>query len=88
MLDDLKIAQLFIRNRDSRSGRQPLTLAASGGDAYTLAIRFQELDPQVKVLAPESASILNWATLVGQGQEQWPIAFLMPSGAMIPLESK
>jgi hypothetical protein len=87
MMDDLKIAELFVRNRDSHLPRQPLTLAATG-EAYSLAIRFQEVDPQVTILTPESASILNWSALTAQGQEQWPIAFLMPSGATLTAESK
>jgi hypothetical protein len=84
MMDDIKIAALFIRSQDTQSNmrRQPLTLAATG-EAYGLAIRFQEIDPQVKILTPKSTSTLNWSTLVTQGQEQWPIAFLMPSGALI-----
>ena len=87
MMDDLEIAELFVRSRDSHLARQPLTLAATG-EAYSLAIRFQEIDPQVTILTPESTSILNWSTLAAQGQEQWPIAFLMPSGATISAESK
>ena len=82
LLDDLKIAQLFIRNLNSRLPREPLTLAATG-EAYSLALRFQEVDPEVSILKQESAPVLNWSTLVAQGQEQWPIAFLMPSGAAI-----
>ena len=87
MMDDLEIAELFIRNRDPHLPPQPVTLAATG-EAYSLAIRFQEVDPQVAILTPESPSILNWSTLVAQGREQWPIAFLMPSGATITVESK
>jgi hypothetical protein len=79
MMDDLKIAQLFIR---SLNPREPLTLAATG-EAYSLAVRFQEVDPEVSILKQESAPVLNWSTLVAQGQEQWPIAFIMPNGAAI-----
>ena len=82
LLDDLKIAQLFIRNLNSRLPREPLTLAATG-EAYSLALRFQEVDPEVSILKQESAPVLNWSTLVAQGQEQWPIAFIMPNGAAI-----
>lgn len=82
LMDDLKIAELFIRKRDAHLPRQPITLAATG-DAYSLAIRYKEVDPQVKILAPESAPVLNWSALVSQGQEQWPIAFLVPSGALL-----
>jgi hypothetical protein len=87
MMDDLKIAELFIRNREPHRPQQHLTLAVTG-EAYSLAIRFQEVDPQVTILTPESAPILNWSTLVAQEREQWPIAFLMPSGATIAADSK
>ena len=82
MMDDLKIAELFVRSLNSRFPREPLTLDATG-EAYSLAVRFQEVDPEVAVLKQESAQVLNWSALVAQGQEQWPIAFLMPSGALI-----
>ena len=87
MMDDIKIAELFVRKRDPHLPRQPITLAAAG-DAYSLAVRFQEVDPQVKILAPESASVLDWSALVSQGQEQWPIAFLMPYGATLRANAK
>jgi hypothetical protein len=82
MMDDLKIVELFIRSLNSRFPREPLTLAATG-EAYSLAVRFQEVDPEVSILKQESAQVLNWSALVAKGQEQWPIAFLMPSGALI-----
>ncbi|MGD0481717.1 MAG: acetylxylan esterase [Terracidiphilus sp.] len=82
MMDDLKIVELFIRSLNSRFPREPLTLAATG-EAYSLAVRFREVDPEVSILKQESAPVLNWSALVAQGQEQWPIAFLMPSGALI-----
>jgi hypothetical protein len=87
LMDDLKIAELFVRNREPHQSPQPLALAASG-EAYSLAIRFQEVDPHVTMLTPASAPILNWSTLAAQGQEQWPIAFLVPSGATLPTQSK
>jgi hypothetical protein len=82
LMDDIKIAELFVRKQDAHLPRQPITLAATG-DAYTLAVRFKEVDPQVKILASDSEPVLNWSTLVSQGQEEWPIAFLMPSGATL-----
>jgi hypothetical protein len=84
LMDDIKIAELFVLNRDPHL---PLSLAASG-EAYSLAIRFQQVDPHVTILAPASAPILNWSTLVAQGQEQWPIALLMPSGATLQARLK
>jgi hypothetical protein len=84
MMDDIKIAELFIHSRDAQSHlpQRPLTIAATG-DAYSLATRFQEIDPSVKILPTESATKLDWSTLVTQGEEQWPIVYLMPSGALI-----
>ena len=82
MMDDLKIVELFIRSRNSQSPREPLTLDATG-EAYSVAVRFQEVDPEVAILKQESAPVLDWSALVAQGREQWPIVFLMPSGALI-----
>jgi hypothetical protein len=84
MMDDIKIAELFIRSRNAQSHRpqQPLTIAATGY-AYDLAIQFQKVDREAKILPAKSALKLDWSTLVVQGQEQWPITFLMPSGAFI-----
>ena len=87
LLDDLRIAELFVRSRNPGVLQEPLTLIATG-EAYTVAVRFKEIDPQVRILAPDSATILNWSTLVAQGREQWPIAFFLPSGATISAQSK
>ena len=87
LMDDIKIAELFVRKRDAHLPRQPITLAAIG-DAHTLAVRYKEVDPQVKVLAPDSASVLDWSALVSQEKEQWPIALLMPYGAILRAETK
>jgi cephalosporin-C deacetylase-like acetyl esterase len=84
MMDDINIAALFIRSQHPQSNLrwQPLTLTATG-DAYGLAIRFQEIDSQVKILTPQSKPTSDWSSLVSQRQEQWPIALLMPSGALL-----
>jgi Acetyl xylan esterase (AXE1) len=84
MMDDLKIAELFIRSQDTQShlSRRPLAIAASG-DTYGLANRFSEIDREATILPTKSAPILDWSNLVTNGEEQWPIAFLMPSGALL-----
>jgi len=82
MMDDLKIVELFIRSLNSQFPREPLTLDATG-EAYSLAVRFQEVDPKVSILKQESTQVLNWSALVAHGRERWPIAFLMPSGALM-----
>ncbi|MGD0732352.1 MAG: acetylxylan esterase [Terracidiphilus sp.] len=81
-MDDVEIAKLFVRSLNSRGAQELLTLAATG-EAYTLAVRYREVDPGVSILKQDSAPVVDWPTLVTQGQEQWPIAFLMPSGALI-----
>ena len=84
MMDDLKIAKLFIRSQNAQShlSMQPLTISASG-DAYLLASQFKKIDRGVTLLPATSKSTLDWSAIVSRGQEQWPIAFLMPSGALI-----
>jgi pimeloyl-ACP methyl ester carboxylesterase len=83
MMDDIRIAELFIRSRNVQPHlpQQPLTIAAVD-DAYNLAIRFSEIDRGVTILPTKSAPT-DWSTLVVQGKERWPIFLLMPSGALI-----
>jgi hypothetical protein len=78
-MDDLKIAERFIRSRSGVSDL-PLTIAATNG-AYSLAIRFADIDPKVTVLPNDSASTVDWVSLVAKSQEEWPIAYLLPFGA-------
>jgi hypothetical protein len=87
MMDDIKIAELFVHNLDPKSPRRHVILDGVG-PAITLAVRYKEIDPQVAILAPESPPIVNWSTLVAVGQEQWPIAFLMPSGTALTAEKR
>ena len=79
LMDDLKIAELFIRSRSGHSDL-PLTIAATNG-SYSLAIRFVDIDSKVKVLPNDSASSVDWVSLVAKSQEEWPIAYLLPFGA-------
>jgi Acetyl xylan esterase (AXE1) len=81
MMDDLKIAELFIRNKNVQS-HLPLSIAATN-DAYSLAIRFSEIDHGITVISNKTATTVDWSALVTQGQEEWPIALLMPSGGFI-----
>ena len=79
MMDDLKIAELFIGSKSARSGL-PVMIAAAN-DAYGLAIRFTEIDPKIRVLPNHNASPVDWPALVEKSQEEWPIAYLLPFGA-------
>jgi hypothetical protein len=83
MMDDIEIAELFIgRNANADSMPEPVMLFAAD-DAFGLALRFLQIDPKVRLLSPDSGSRLDWSSLVHRGEEQWPIAFLMPSGAYV-----
>ncbi len=83
LLDDLKIAELFIhyQNLQSQLPPQSITLAPAE-DAYCVAARFQEIDRGVKLLPVKLPKTCDWSALVRKGTEQWPIAFLVPSGAL------
>jgi hypothetical protein len=83
MMDDIKIAGLFIKSKSANSSK-PTAIFAATFQSYSLASRFKEIDPSVIILsvaAPGPA--LDWQTLVAGHREQWPIVFLMPSGALI-----
>ncbi len=82
LMDDLKIAELFIRSKSARSNL-PLMIVATNG-AYNLAIHFMQIDSSVKVLPNDSAPPVDWAALVAKSQEEWPIAYLLPFGSFIP----
>jgi hypothetical protein len=84
MMDDLKIVELFLRHSDQVAHRSPRPLAiAATNDAFGIAARFKEIEPEVTILPAQSPSIIDWSTILLSGQEQWPIAFLMPSGALL-----
>ena len=80
LLDDLKIAALFIR---SQSGPAlPIKIAAVN-DAHSLAARFTQIDADIQLLPDDHAPSLDWAELVKRKQEQWPIVYVLPSGALL-----
>jgi Acetyl xylan esterase (AXE1) len=89
MMDDLKIVELFLRSSNELEHRspQPLMIAATN-EAAGFAARFKEIEPETTILAEPSASVIDWSTIVSSGQEQWPIAFLMPSGALLKYSEK
>jgi hypothetical protein len=89
MMDDLKIVELFIRSRNAQSHLpQPSLAVAATGDAHSLALRFSEIDRGVTILPAKATTTVNWSTLVTQSKEQWPIAFVMPYGALIKQPGK
>jgi hypothetical protein len=83
MMDDIKIAELFSRSNSANSSKQPVIFAATS-ESYSLASRFKQIEPSVRILpAAASEPALDWAALVAQHREQWPIVFIMPSGALL-----
>jgi hypothetical protein len=82
LMDDLKIAELFIRSRSGHANT-PIAITAKD-DAQTLAILFSHLDKSTTVLPEGDAQTVDWSSIVVKGQEQWPIAYLFPSGALYP----
>ena len=81
LMDDLKVAELFIRSRPGHANAS-ITIAAKD-DAQTLATLFSHLDESTTVLPKGDAQTIDWSTLVANGQEQWPIAYVLPSGAFL-----
>jgi hypothetical protein len=79
MLDDIRIAQLFIH---TRAPRQPLMLAPSS-DAYGVAARFQQVDPTTHLLPSSAGSEIDWSHLVNTGQQDWPILYVVPGAASL-----
>ena len=83
MMDDIKIAELFMRGISTNASNQPMIFAADG-EGYSVAARFREIDPTVRLLPTTAPGpVLSWQTIVAQEGEQWPIVFLMPGGASI-----
>ena len=81
LMDDVQIAARFIRSRHPNAP-VPITLAGVG-EACSLATSFQQINPSYKILPGTQSPAPDWAQLVAKGQEAWPIAFLLPSGALL-----
>ena len=81
LMDDVQIAARFIRSRHPNTS-SPITLFGVG-EASRLAMNLQQIDPAYKNRFPIPSPSVDWAQLVAKGQEDWPIAFLLPSGALL-----
>lgn len=84
LMDDMKIVELFINHSKVQAHlpKQPITLAATG-EAYYLAARFQQIERGLTILPKSQTPMPDWSTLVENCEEIWPIAFLMPGGALL-----
>jgi hypothetical protein len=79
MIEDSEIASRFAREK---LGAKVATVVAPG-DAYTLASAIAETLPGIELLPRPDAKVLKWSEIVEQKRENWPIQYLMPSGAYI-----
>ena len=79
MIEDAEIASQFAREK---LGAKELAVVAPG-DAYTLASAIAKTLPGIKLLPQPGGKILKWSEIVEQKRENWPIQYLLPSGAYI-----
>jgi hypothetical protein len=77
MIEDSEIASRFAREKLGAK-----TVAAiAPDDAYTLASAIAETLPDIELLPRPGARVLKWSEIVEQKLENWPIQYLLPSGA-------
>jgi hypothetical protein len=79
MIEDAEIASQFARQK---LGAKELAVVAPG-DGYTLASSIAETLPGIKLLPQSDGKVLKWSEIVEEKLENWPIQYLLPSGAYI-----
>jgi hypothetical protein len=79
MIEDSEIAGRFAREK---LGAKALAVTAPD-EGYTLASAIAETLPGFELLARPDARVLKWSEIVEQKRENWPIHYLLPSGAYI-----
>ena len=79
MIEDAEIASRFALEK---LGAKELAVVAPGA-GYTLASAVAETLSGVKLLPQPDGKILKWSEIVEQKRENWPVQFLLPSGAYI-----
>lgn len=80
MIEDVEIAFRFVREKINRDADFKVV---GTGDGYTLASAVSEILPSIQLLVQPDAQIENWADLVNQKRELWPIQYLLPGGAYV-----
>ena len=79
MIEDAEIASRFAREKlDAK-----VEAVTAPGVGYTLAGAIAQTLPGVKLLPRSDAQALKWSEIVEQKRENWPIQYLLPSGAYI-----
>jgi len=79
MIEDSEIASRFAREK---LGAKALAVTAPD-EGYTLASAVAETLPGFELLARPDTRVLKWSEIVEQKRENWPIHYLLPSGAYI-----
>jgi Acetyl xylan esterase (AXE1) len=79
MIEDTEIAARFARVHLNAT---TISIAAQG-DSYTLAHWVANVLPGVHLVANSNDRVLDWADLVEQKQEVWPIQYVFPGGAYL-----
>ena len=79
MMEDAEIAKRFAQEK---LGAKSIAVNAPG-DTSVLASAIAEVFPDVKLTATPESNALKWSELVEQKRENWPIQYLLPSGAYI-----
>jgi len=79
MIEDAEIAGRFA---GEKLGAKVVAVTAPDG-GYTLASAIAETLPGIELLPQPDAKVLKWSEIVEQGQEVWPIQYLLPSGAYV-----
>jgi hypothetical protein len=79
MIEDAEIASRFAREK---LGAETVA-AIAPGDAYTLASAIAETLPDIELLPRPGTRVLKWSEIVEQKRENWPIQYLLPSGAYV-----
>lgn len=81
LMDDVRIAARFVESRDT--ARRPAIFLREAGDQKGIAASLLQVDGGYKLFPGESAPAFDWARAVATGQEDWPIAYLVPGGALL-----
>jgi hypothetical protein len=79
VIEDAEIARRF----GTEKLHANVAAVTAPGDAYTIASAIAETLPGIKLLSAPNRQILKWSEVVEQKRENWPIQYLMPSGAYI-----
>jgi hypothetical protein len=79
MIEDAEIASRFAKEKLNGN----LKMVTASGEAYTVASAIAETLPGMTLLKNDKATVLTWSELVDQKREDWPIQYLLPSGAYV-----